>query len=271
MKWPDLSISGNPENLPYPIFERISIECHSFCNRRCGFCTRTYNKRPRPIQFMPERLIRKVLHELSDFEFEGRVSFHFYNEIFTDPRILRILAYSSGLGLRNYINTNCDFLTPEVIETLSNLRVVQLNISLYDWQSDEEYQSLQEATIERLNLRSFPNEYRFIKGGDHLGTRAGYAKHKPQPDGLPLHAGCSCITKKLEIRCDGIAVMCSHDYYGIHAIGDIANQHILEIWFGEKRMRQVQALTRGDREAFELCSRCSDFITEPTNLLDERG
>lgn len=243
--------------LPYPIFERISIECHSYCNRNCRFCTRSYN--PRPIQFMPMKLITKVLHELADIHYSGTVSFHFYNEIFTDPRILMILEYSKRLGLYNYINTNGDLLTDDIIKVVANLNVLQLNISLYDWTSEEDFCNLRNATISRLGLNEFPNEYRFIKGGDHLGTRAGYAKHKYQPDGLPLHSGCSCISKKLEIRCDGKAVMCSHDYFGIHEIGNIENQHILEIWYGNKRLHQIKTLAQGNRNSFELCSRCSDF------------
>ena len=210
---------------------------------------------------MPLPLIYKVLNELAlDVGFKGRVSFHFYNEVFTDPRFLKILEYSTKLGLNVYINTNGDFLTKDVIGILNSLNVVQLNISLYDWSNDEEYASLQENFIEKVKLNSFLNEYRFIKGGSHLGTRAGYAKHKAQPENLPLKAKCTCVTKKLEIRYDGQAVICSHDYYGVHPIGDIKKQHILDIWYSNERANQINQLNKGNRWKFDLCSKCSDFI-----------
>ena len=254
-------IEYNKQTLPYPIFERISIECHSFCNRSCAFCTRSYSQKKRPVDFMPLSLIYKVLKELSyDLKFQGRVSFHFYNEIFTDPRIMKILEFSANLGLNVYINTNGDFLTSEMVEMLNSLSVVQLNISLYDWQDDDEYVLLQNKFIDKLKLNDFINEYRFIRGGNHLGTRAGYAKHKPQPNNLPLQEKCTCVTKKLEIRYDGKAVICSHDYYGIHPIGDISKQHIFDIWYSKERMYQINQLSLGNRKEFELCSKCSDFI-----------
>jgi hypothetical protein len=210
---------------------------------------------------LPLHLIYKILNELAvDVGFNGRVSFHFYNEVFTDPRFLKILEFSAKLGLNVYINTNGDFLTSDIINILNSLNVVQLNISLYDWKDDEEYAMLKDKFYRKVNLNTFANEYRFIKGGVHLGTRAGYAKHKEQPNNLPLKAKCSCVTRKLEVRCDGQAVICSHDYFGIHAIGNIASQHILDIWYSEERINQVKQLSKGNRFKFELCANCSDFI-----------
>ena len=65
-------------NHPYPLFDRISIECNSFCNRSCSFCTRTADNREK--SRMPEDLVYKVLHELAAIRYQGLIAFHFYGQ-----------------------------------------------------------------------------------------------------------------------------------------------------------------------------------------------
>ena len=93
----------------YPLFERISIECNSYCNRFCSFCTRTYDNREKVR--MPTETIFKTLSELSEAKFKGLISFHFYNEVFTDKRIIELFEKCQELGLNNYLVTNGDFLS----------------------------------------------------------------------------------------------------------------------------------------------------------------
>ena len=61
---------------PYPIFDKISIESNSFCNRSCSFCTRTNDNREK--EKLSTDLIYKVLYELAEIEYKGLISFHFY-------------------------------------------------------------------------------------------------------------------------------------------------------------------------------------------------
>ena len=89
---------------PYPIFDKISIESNSFCNRSCSFCTRTNDNREK--EKLSTDLIYKVLYELAEIEYQGLISFHFYNEVFTDKRIFSFFQKCKDLGLNNYIFTN---------------------------------------------------------------------------------------------------------------------------------------------------------------------
>ena len=105
----------------YPLFDRISIECNSYCNRFCSFCTRTYDNREKVR--MPLPLIYKTLDELQKVDFRGLISFHFYNEIFTDKRIYQLFDKCKELGLNNYLVTNGDFLTVENVQKLSKYNI----------------------------------------------------------------------------------------------------------------------------------------------------
>lgn len=244
-------------NMPYPIFDRISIESNSYCNRNCSFCTRSFDNRAKTK--MPLDLIKKVLNELHQINYQGLIAFHFYNEIFTDDRIFTLFETCKELGLRNYITSNGDYLNFEKVKELSTYNIEEMNISLYNWKNDSDFVNLRNKTIERLGLDMYNWKFKIIRGGSHYGNRAGNAKHKIESLNLPLKAGCSRIDNKLEIRYDGVAVMCCQDYFGKHPIGNIRKNHILDIWYSKERMYQVSQLSKGLRENFELCSKCSDF------------
>lgn len=247
-------------NRPYPLFDKISIECNSFCNRSCSFCTRSKDNREKVR--MPEELVHKVLHELAEIEYKGLISFHFYNEIFTDKRIFSFYEKCQALGLYNYLFTNGDYLTKEVVERLSNYNIQEFALSIYDWKTDEEFQAKCDVLNKELRLEDYPWNYYIIKGGENFGNRAGYVKHKKEELSLPIKAGCTKIENKLDIRYDGSAVMCCMDYYAIHKIGDIRNENIIDIWYGEIRQKQIRDLRKGLRNCYKLCSKCSEYIKE---------
>ena len=247
-------------NPPYPLFDKISIEINSFCNRTCSFCTRSNDNREK--SRMPEELIHKVLYELAEIEYKGLISFHFYNEVFTDKRIFSFFEKCKELGLYNYIFTNGDFLTPGVIDRLNKYNIKEFALSIYDWKTEQEFQAKCDAFNKELKLDKQAWEFYIIKGGDNFGNRAGYVNYKEEKLTLPLTAGCSKIEKKIDVRYDGSVVMCCQDYYGVHKIGDILKENIIDIWYSDIRQKQIKDLRKGLRKCYELCSKCSDYIVE---------
>lgn len=243
---------------PYPLFDKISIESNSFCNRSCSFCTRTNDNREKAR--MPDELIYKVLYELAEIEYKGLISFHFYNEVFTDKRIFSLFEKCQELGLYNYLVTNGDYLTADIVEKLSKYNIKEFALSIYDFKTDEEFQTKCNNINKELKLEAYPWEYYIIKGGENFGNRAGYVQHKEETLTLPISAACSKIEKKIDIRYDGTVVICCLDYYGVHTIGDIRNENIIDIWYGEIRQKQIRDLRKGLRSCYELCSKCSDYI-----------
>jgi len=244
---------------PYPLFDKISIECNSFCNRTCSFCTRTSDNRIK--ERMPEELVYKVLDELADINYSGLIAFHFYNEVFTDKRIFSFFQRCKDLGLSNYLVTNGDFLTRDIVEKLSTYNIKEFALSVYDWASEEDFQLKVVAFEQALGLRRYPWDFYVVKGGgEDFSNRAGYVDFKQEEYSFPIKAACSKIENKLDIRFDGTVVMCCIDYYGVHSIGRIQDEHIIDIWYGEKRQKQINDLRQGLRENYKLCSKCSDYI-----------
>jgi MoaA/NifB/PqqE/SkfB family radical SAM enzyme len=245
-------------NYPYPLFDKISIECNSFCNRSCSFCTRSNDNREKTR--MPDELIYKVLYELSAINYKGLISFHFYNEIFTDKRIFTFFEKCKELGLYNYVFTNGDYLTKETVKKLSQYNIQEFALSIYDWKDDADFENKCRTINKELLLEDYSWQYYIIKGGEDFGNRAGYVQHKTEEVNLPIQAACSKIEKKVDIRYDGSVVMCCMDYYGIHSIGNIREKNIIDIWYGKIRQKQIRNLRLGLRSCYQLCSKCSDYL-----------
>lgn len=243
---------------PYPLFEKISIECNSFCNRSCSFCTRTTETREK--KQMPTELVHKVLLELANSQFKGLISFHFYNEVFTDKRIFSFYEKCKELGLRNYLFTNGDFLSKEVVQRLSTYNIDEFVLSVYDWKDNTEFEAKKRLYLTEFSLDNYDWKLTILKGGENFGNRAGYVQYKTENHQLPLHAACSKIETKIDIRYDGAVVMCCLDYYGIHKIGDIRYENIIDIWYSRAKQYQIEQLRKGHRKNFKLCSGCSDYI-----------
>jgi len=248
------------ENPPYPLFEKISIEINSFCNRSCSFCTRSQDDREKVR--MTEQLVHKVLYELADVNYKGLIAFHFFKEVFTDNRIFSFFEKCKEIGLNNYLVTNGDFLNKQVVNKLKTYNIKEFALSIYDWKTEEEFQEKCDYFKHELNLLDHNWEFYIIKGGENFGNRAGYVSHKEENLTLPLTAGCSKIENKIDIRYDGAVVMCCLDYYAIHKIGDIKNDNIIDIWYGEIRQKQISTLRKGLRKNYKLCSKCSDYIVK---------
>lgn len=244
----------------YPLFERISIECNSYCNRFCSFCTRTYDNREKVR--MPSETIYKTLNELKEANFKGLISFHFYNEVFTDKRIFQLFEKCQDLGLNNYLVTNGDFLTVENVERLSKYNIKEFTLSLYDSKDREDFEKRSTEYIQKYRLDQFDWELIILNGGEGFTNRAGYVDHIEEKYDLPVKAACSKIVKKIDVRYDGEVVMCCLDYYGLHSIGNINEENIIDIWYSDRRRQQLKDLAKGKRDKYKLCSGCSDYLVE---------
>lgn len=244
----------------YPLFERISIECNSYCNRFCSFCTRTYDNREKVR--MPTETIFKALNELSEASFNGLISFHFYNEVFTDKRIFELFEKCQDLGLSNYLVTNGDFLTVDNVERLSQYNIKEFTLSLYDSENRADFEKRSREHIEKFKLDQYNWDLIILNGGEDFTNRAGYVEHTEEKHELPVKAACSKIVKKVDVRYDGEVVMCCLDYYGLHSIGNIANENIIDLWYSDKRREQLNDLAEGSRDKYKLCSGCSDYMVE---------
>ena len=62
----------------------IEIEINHDCNRACAYCPNSSLKRKNQGQ-MSERLFLRLLGQLKEIGYRGRISYHFYNEPLLSP------------------------------------------------------------------------------------------------------------------------------------------------------------------------------------------
>ena len=98
------------------IIHDINMETSTVCNRRCSYCPNSIYDRglEKNKKDMPFWLFKKIIDELSEINFEGRLSPHFFNEPLLDERIFTLIKYAITKlpKARIVLYTNGDFLTP---------------------------------------------------------------------------------------------------------------------------------------------------------------
>lgn len=115
----------------YPLFTTIALEISAQCNRVCVFCPNSTHVRPD--EHMPDELIDKALYELGALKYAGTWQPHMYNEPLSDPRLPTIVRRVRQLVPRAVIslNTNCDFLTPRLLDELIDAGVNSMACNIY--------------------------------------------------------------------------------------------------------------------------------------------
>lgn len=114
------------------LFSSIAIEIASKCNRTCHFCPNGYNDQPDV--YMETNLIEKVLLELKELKYKGRVEWYIYNEPTRDKRLVDIIALCRKIlpSSCQMINTNGDyFKTTKDIQDIFDAGCNQMQINIY--------------------------------------------------------------------------------------------------------------------------------------------
>lgn len=81
-------------HLKTELFPHILIQTNNKCTRRCEFCL--YGMKDIKIEdhVMPDWLFRKIIQELNQIDYSGRISLFEINEPLTDPRIIDMVRYA---------------------------------------------------------------------------------------------------------------------------------------------------------------------------------
>lgn len=89
----DQGMTENGIQIPDRAFSHIEIGIHKFCNMKCPFCPhgQPESEGSMPKGTMPEELYLKVLSDLKEMRFCGRISFHLMNEPLLCKNILKFV------------------------------------------------------------------------------------------------------------------------------------------------------------------------------------
>jgi 2-deoxy-scyllo-inosamine dehydrogenase (SAM-dependent) len=217
----------------------VEIEVGVRCNRTCTYCPNSTVGSTSSSSFMEIDLFRRIITQLSEIDFSGRLSFHFYNEplMRKDLEVLVAIARAALPLAHLVLYTNGDLLT------------------------DTRYQNLLEAGVDYFLVTRH--------GGEPMKTRLHQRVQFPRDLDLsgragtvvgviaPLRRACYAPTEMLIVTVNGDVVLCHEDARREVVIGNLGRSTIQDIWLGEEIGRFRQHLVQGRRkEAGSVCARC---------------
>jgi len=241
------------------LFRWVEIETINRCNGRCDFCPVSVGKDIRERKIMDFDLFKKIIDELCDLHYGGKLALFSNNEPFLDHNIIEKAKYARHkLPFAHlYTFTNGTLLNMDLLLNIlpyldelfidnytDNSTLIPIVKELLEY---EKYhpEIAQKVTV---HLRD-PHEILTSRGGAAPNRKniISYAKEK-----------CLLPFRQLIIRPDGKVSLCCNDALGQVTLGDLSTQSIQEIWYGENYIKIREEIYMG-RKNISLCKRCDTF------------
>lgn len=244
------------------LFHEIEIETINRCNGNCSFCPVNKKIDPRHYKIMDDRLFKKIISELKELSYSGRVALFSNNEPMLDSRIIQFSKYTRENLPYAHIHmfTNGTLLSlaqfQELIKYLDELIIDNYNQDLHLLPNVKEIIEYIESPIGekyrkklKVLLRK-PNEILTSRGGD-APNRKHIIDFGKETCALPF--------QQMVIRPSGKVSLCCNDPYGKCSLGDVCEQKIIDIWYG-KKYRDLRENIYNGRRNVEHCQRCDTFM-----------
>lgn len=242
-----------------PLFDHIEIETINRCNGICSFCPINAKVDPRKKQTMTVELFEKIINELADLEYNGRIALFSNNEPMLDDRIIDMYKYcrSKLPDAWLFMFTNGTLLTLEKCKKLLPL-LDELIIDNYS-QDLKLIPNSQEIVKYCEENKSLCDKVTIVlrKPDEILSSRGGDAPNRKE---MISYGDATCVLpfRQMIVRPDGKVSLCCNDPLGKNTLGDLASESLTEVWYGEKFQKVREALYIG-RDHWKHCTYCDTF------------
>lgn len=238
------------------MFSVVEIEINSNCNMSCSYCPNGYDERVEKGQMSFESF-SLIIDQLKSINFEGKVSYHFYNEPLLHKDLDKFVLYTKK-QLKNVVidlYTNGTMLTQEKFETLIESGVDKFTITKHEGISnsyifDKTYSKLSEDQKKRVKYLGHEDL--------ELSNRGGLLENieNKYPKGLP----CFIPLYHVVITLRGNVLPCYDDFYQTLTMGNVFDNSLSEIWNSEKYQEFRSRLRKKNgRMTEKVCSKCSNY------------
>ena len=231
-------------------FNTIIIETTTYCNRRCSYCPNVNfdrGNRKNEVKLDPS-VYYKLIDELSELNFSGRLLPHLYGEPLIDERLLEMLGYAKKRLNDSMIaiHTNGDFLNEQLIHKLVENRVDGIIITEHGERLRNNLIELTKKFSKLIKITYRPKTDLELMNRGGSVELSNYKRFKR----------CMYPSQTLTINALGKVVLCCNDYHGDYIYGDLENETILDIWHKQSFSKIRQQTKRGDFQ-LEICKKCT--------------
>ena len=241
------------------LFNHIEIETYNRCNGVCDFCPVSVQWESRPKQKMEIGLFYKIIDELSELDYSGRLALFSNNEPLLDDRILEMRSYARRKvpKARMHLYTNGTLLTLEkfikLMEYLDELIIDNYNQELKLIPNVEKIKGYCEEHPELIKKVTIS----LRKPKEVLATRGGDA---PNRKNQISYKNTTCVNPFVQmiVRPDGKVSLCCNDPLGRNTLGDLKKNSLTDVWYGEEFMKVRAAIEKG-RQFWPHCEYCDVF------------
>lgn len=247
-----------------PVFSEVEFSITGLCNRTCHFCPRVDPEAyPNLNEHLTPELFTKAVKDLSDIDYSGRLVFSGFSEPLLHKNVFELLRISRDTLQKCQLEvvTNGDRLTSEVINELFMAGLTTLLVSMYDGPEQipqfESIIEMSDISADRIILRE-----RYLpvdKGyGINLTNRAGnVAVPEAGVRALrePMKHPCYYTHYRMMVDHHGDVLLCPHDWGKRLIVGNLKDEHIVDIWTGKILGETRKQLGKGNR-AFSPCDVC---------------
>ncbi len=235
------------------MFRVILIETHNRCNRKCWFCKFGQERQDPETSRMPMSTIERIVANLKDLNYQGRVSWFWINEPLMDKRIYDVLRLTREGLPKAFLSlvTNGDILTEDRYEKLIGSGLDALGVSIYD-----------DAVFEKINaMKAGPRLIAMDQRTVSFENRGGNVKRNPADFEEQrirfVSESCARPFEMMVVNAKGKVALCCADLYADIEMGDVNKNRLEEIWQNARFRHYRAALHKTGRKGLELCDGCS--------------
>lgn len=223
----------------------VEVEVNSRCNRRCGYCPVSVLPVPPVPTFMSEAIFSRLLLGLKNLRFEGRFSYHFYNEPLLRKDLEHLTSRVAKMLPKAYqvLYTNGDFLDHKRYESLRLAGITLFVVTSHG----RTVQPKRAGQVVR-----FPEDLT-------LTNRGGLISGLPAATSELLKSPCFAPAEMMIVTVVGDVLLCYEDAKREHVMGNLMKTSLEEIWFCKDFLMARDLLARGNREQTNLmCASCTN-------------
>lgn len=249
----------------------VQIQTIDYCNRSCWFCPNKDDARKTGSR-MKWDVFDRILTDLEEMKFKGRISLYLMNEPLIDKRLPDWIAEVRRRFPDNFLflSTNGDFVRRDKLMQLKGAGLDYLQVNCYDENDNCGGRNKKLANIIK-DLDGIDSYFkqRSWKGQD--GRFAVILKRKPPIQRFWNRGGnsdkvkclderkidvCFLPSTQIYINYLGQLILCCSDYYFQVVMGDTTKDHLWDIWQNEKYQKYREKLSIGRGHELKLCNKC---------------
>jgi len=236
----------------------IEIEINTTCNRRCKYCPNSICEKSLEKNeiLIEKKLFKKIIDELAEIDFCGRVSPHFYGEPLLNKSLVEFVQYTKNMLPKSnmVLYTNGDYLDIFDYSKLSKAGLDKIVVSQHGDCVPKNiaklfsYLDQQPSEKTKIEYIKFNSSFSFYNRGGSIDVK--------NPSFIPR---CKDLDNALVIDVNGNVILCCNDYYSSVKLGNLYNEKLIDIW-NKNEYRKIRRQLRNDVYSLAICKKCTGLI-----------